>query len=261
MHVFLLQTLLVLLFFCTAARAQSSDEQISTLLSVTGIEQEVVQIPDFIAEEASSPELELNLEQKDAFIQRMRRGFDPDIILEAMTSYIQQRYDAEHSARFVKSLDSPIAKRIQGIEQQAMNVSDMELDTYVNQMEINPPTESRMDLIKQYGVVTGKIDIPLDLIVGVMRGFMIVKSQFDATPGGLDEDEIEIGIGMMQIDLHEELQNLFFLKTLYTFRNTPDEDLVAYNQIWASESGKRFVSISNTGFRKALKDAADRAAN
>jgi|GEM_PF-1486361 hypothetical protein len=254
MHLFLPRILLVMLFICPVARAQSTDEQISTLLSVTDIKQEVVQIPDFIAEEASSPELGFNPDQKEMFLQLMGRAYKPDTILETVRSYIQQRYDAEHSSRLLKSLTSPIARRMQGIEQAAMSVNDSELDAYVGQMEFNPPSEDRMALIKQYGEVTGKIDIPLDLIVGVMRGFMGVQ----ATSEGLGEDEIEIAISLMQIDLHEDLQNLFYLKTLYTFRNTPDEDLIAYNQLWESEAGKRFVSISNAGLRKALKKSADR---
>ena len=49
------------------------------------------------------------------------------------------------------------------------------------------------------------------------------------------------------------------LKTLYTFRNTFDENLCAYIQIWASEAGRRFVNIGNAGLRSALQEAADQA--
>jgi hypothetical protein len=98
----------------------------------------------------------------------------------------------------------------------------------------------------------------LNLILGVMRGFMTIQTTFDADAEDIAEDEIDIMFSVIQIDLQENLR-IFFLKTLYTFRNTSDEDLSAYIQIWASEAGRRFVNIGNAGLRSVLQEAADRA--
>jgi len=99
----------------------------------------------------------------------------------------------------------------------------------------------------------------LNLILGVMRGFMTIQTTFDADAEDIGEDEIDIMFSVSQIDLQENLRNYFLLKTLYTFRNTSDEDLSAYIQIWESEAGRRFVNIGNAGLRSVLQEAADRA--
>ena len=92
-----------------------------------------------------------------------------------------------------------------------------------------------------------------------MRGFMTIQTNFDADAEDIGEDEIDIMFSVIQIDLQENLRNYFLLKTLYTFRNTSDEDLSAYIQIWESEAGRRFVNIGNAGLRSVLQEAADRA--
>lgn len=258
MYLCVLRSVMIVLLACTAVNAQSTDEQVTMLLRATDIEQEIEQIPDFIADEAMSPELGFSPEQTSAFVALMRQAYDPKTVLESVRTYIRERFDAEYSEQLVKALYSPLADRVHETERKAMEVDDMELDNYISRMEFNPPTDKRMELIERYGVLTGKIDIPLDLIIGVTRGFFTVQAFFEegAPP---DEEAVDLALGMEQIDLHEDLQNLFTVKSLYTFRNTPDADLVAYIQIWESEAGRRFVTLSNAGLRTALKEAADRA--
>jgi hypothetical protein len=49
----------------------------------------------------------------------------------------------------------------------------------------------------------------LNLILGVMRGFMTIQTTFDADAEDVGEDEIDIMFSVMQIDLQENLRNFF----------------------------------------------------
>ena len=47
----------------------------------------------------------------------------------------------------------------------------------------------------------------MNLILGVMRGFMTIQTTFDADAEDIAEDEIDIMFREMQIDLQESLRD------------------------------------------------------
>jgi len=222
-----------------------STAQVSRFIKTSNIEDAVQTIPQLIQQQAARSRTTAYDQAKvDAITNAMLSSFDPNRALNNAKKYVLANTDKAFFVEWEKWLSSPTASLIRTGDLKALRgLTNGDLEAYVETLSVTPPTQARVDLIRQIDLNGHITDRTIQLLLDTAKA---VSSAW-AKGGGADLDtmrKIEMGFRVEEPMLYQMMSRQFLMQSLYAYQGLTDAQLAEYVSFLSTDTGKRYVSVS-----------------
>jgi len=154
-------------------QAATPERRIDRLLEMSGLREEILQLPDHIREETSEPQKIFTDVQQRQLADILLKAYDAEYILSEIRSRLMASYSPDASAALLKNLDTPTADRMRTLERAARTrEAEAAREAFATRLEREPPSDTRLELMQECGSVTGKMETASALVANTMRTYL-----------------------------------------------------------------------------------------
>ncbi len=236
----------------------AADEKVKLveeLLEVTGTKRQFSDQSKQMEDESSQPDKKKQSEMT-ALVQRVFKDeFKFEKIYEELRKNILANFDRDKILRILKWHHSPLGVKIieSEINSNAKDVSPEE-KAFELDLQTNPPSDERIDLIHRLDVVTGTSEMALNSTVFLGSQIAHVFMMADPNPKAhRQKQELENYKKVMKEQFAPSVKQKLYNSSYFTYKDISDDDLEQYVNFFESEDGKWLSGIMNGGFTKGLE--------
>jgi len=250
-------------FFLTLAHAYADtrQEQIKTILEISGFNKLLQHIPDFsqgvLKQSSGALEPEVNSALSSAFSQ----AFTTEAVQQDIIKLINTHYDANYADAYIKILQSPLHTRVAQLERDINNpASRNEMLAFIAALENKPADATRTALIERLDKANRSSEFGVDLQATFFKAIFVAVNPVMDADMQISEDELGKMVAEVSKTFAESLRKNTRLTYLYTFRNISDAELTQYIEECESEAYRWAMQMLGNVMISALNQATDRAA-
>ena len=247
--------LFLLFFFIANALAQEKSDLIDKYISKLYLYEAIESFPDHI--NAASNQRKL-LSKKSEFESQLNEifisSFDYNALKLRLKTYLLENTDKAFLNASLEWLNSDLAERITSEERNSNDVNKQsELVKYLSELQSNPPSQHRINLIQKLEEVTKQSEIVTHIVVDILMGMIdnqaLLSSQDEIQKIEFIKSEIQSNKNRLTTAFKQQL----ILTNYYTYRNIDDYDLQKYIDHYKSEIGKKELSLITKGLSYTLQ--------
>jgi hypothetical protein len=232
---------------------------IDEIFDLSGVDALFVQMPVLI----ESTFEQMDAQKVDARIsevkQIMTRAFAPSKLRSNAINYISDQLTVKQLKQVHKQFNSPLALKVTALESAATEAdSTAKMMAYAQQLQNNPPSETRIELIADLINASNAVESSLAVRTEFFRGFLEAASQLDPVDKRMSHEQIDQQISMLRDQMEESTAQEVILAFLYTYQSLNDDELKSYIKMYQNEAMAKFTAEVNQAiahsFRAAGKD-------
>jgi hypothetical protein len=258
-------SLITTLFLCLAslslANAADRDSQINAIMTETGFDKLVEHVPEFAQNTLKQSSGALEPQVNSALSKAFSQSFASAAIRKDVLAVIQAHYDNKQGAAYLQQLQSPLSKKIAGLERSTNDPANRDdLAAFAKALKSKPAPAKRIKQIERLDKATRITEFGVDMQAALF------KAVFTAVNPVMDE-EMRVGDSEMEKMVKEVRQSFSGaykegtqLSYLYTFRSLSDQELDEYIKLCESSDYRWGVQLLGNAMISALNQAAERAA-
>lgn len=239
--------------------APSADQaaQIREVIRLSGLEVQLERIPQQMQAQLDARRDDLKAHVFGRVHDAMADAFHADRLRQSVTDSLSQRADAEKLQQSIDWLKSPIGSRMTALET-AASAPDAggALREYIAQLESQPPTPERVELVKRMSVATGAPDAAMKLMQAMVQG---MARALDAAEGGqsaVAQEEAKQAIAQLE-GQRPLIEQGILIKLLFTYRDASDQELMELATFWESDLGRWLNQATVESFITALGQSSE----
>ncbi|MFA6282318.1 MAG: hypothetical protein WCY05_07455 [Candidatus Omnitrophota bacterium] len=182
-------------------------------------------------------------------------------IYKLVFEYFKDNFNREYILAVKEFLSSPLSEKISELEQKVSTPQGLgEMKKFGNDLQANPPTKERSNLIKELDTAIGATDLQIETTVTMYEGMAKAVLPITENDSRRSESELKNMSDQMRKELKSMLKGVISISFLYTYQQLSDEELKLYINFWSSDAGKWFNKVSSEAFIFAMDKAAEQAA-
>lgn len=257
-HTRLIMTLLVCLCGSAPLFADQRDQQITEILTLTGVDASLEQLPAILSVTFDNlldqkPDARQTIEQLKTI---MTKGMAPQTLHQHAHDYLRGQFNDNELDAIMQRLSSPLARKMAALEAAASDPDSMKkIIAYAQDLEKNPPTETRINLIADLVNASNALESGLSLRAGFFRGFLEATARLDPADKRISQQQIDAQIDVLRERMQQPLAQEIILTFFYIYRSTSDEELREYIALYEKPEMVRFNHELNQAMAQAFRQA------
>ena len=185
--------------------------------------------------------------------------FAPGTLYARIKTEFQRDLEPGRLQKTLAWYDSPLGKRITGQELAALIAAGG--PEAVADLEQNPPSARRLDLIERLEAVGGASETTVDVTVAIVRSLTVAFQPGLPAVAGLTRDQLDKQIAQARNRTLEDMRRVCMVSMLLAYRGLSDDELDQYVQFVESDAGRWYMSVMNSALLAAINAAADATAS
>ena len=245
---------LLITLFANTLFAQADKALVQRYMQISGTQQAVESIAQQIIGSMQQSAMMYGESVDEKEVRFIKKAFNPYDDIQLIKSTLSTQFDNRSLRTILDFYSSELGRKVTqaGLDVLAPSAQS-ELLSYMSTLQQNPPSKTRISLIKSL-VNT----LQLSQRVEDMLAEMMVYTQKQATPkASISNDQIK----QFKLMMRQTLKQQLFLSSLFTYRTLSDaeiESVIGFYQTEAGEeelrvTGDALVKMFKEGFKKALK--------
>lgn len=200
----------------------------------------------------------LNTRDRVVIDRIVSQHFDSEALYARIRLEFERDLEATKLAKALAWYDSPLGKRITGLELAAL-VPGAGRDALAD-LERDRPTPRRLGLVERLDASGGASETTVDVTVTIVRS--LTRAYQPALPAvaRLDRSQLDEQFARARNRTLERVQQASVVSMLLAYRELSDEELDQYVQFVESEAGHWFMSVMNSALLTAIDAAAEATA-
>jgi hypothetical protein len=223
------------------------------------IKKQLAQISSRISEEYAQHKTRIDEQAYKTAAGVISDSYKEDKLYITVKKYFENNYNYKYLNEVKDFLNSPFSERVFTLEEKSDEGSIKELKKFGKSLEVNPPPEARIALIKQLDTAVGATNLQIESMVAMYKGIARAVDPLVSPDKRLMPGELEKVSEAMRKELKDILKNVVSVSFLYTYQSLSDEELKRYIQFWTSDAGKWFNGTYSEAVAAAMKEASDDA--
>jgi hypothetical protein len=196
--------------------------------------------------------------------QRIKRligeAFDPNRLKECIGSELEAKLTPSEMQAIIKWLDTPLIKKCTQLEIEAASPEASEaIEEYTAQLQRTPAPKSRMQLAKRFDLAQHATRSTATVIIGMqLASISAIVAMFPPEKQVSFADLVKVA-EKERSAVEVSMRPLVRAQILYTYRSISNAELGRYIREMETGPGKKFYSVSQTAYEKALIEASARS--
>ena len=243
--------------FSQAEEQKTDSELIKTLMSKSGMNTQLEQMPELIKAgmvEANKETEALSPEALTEVSGMAAMAFDPERLQSIVQQYIQTNLDEHDTRQALAWLGSPLGEKIIRLEEKAATPEGYaDMFKMADQLVAN---SVRVELIKKLDDAVKATETAVSMAVNTQAA-LIAGLTSTMKPGNRPSMEaIENEVAKNKEQIRSEIEPRTILMFLYSYRELNDAEIGQYLKFARSNAGKKYHETMSSGFNDALARAA-----
>jgi hypothetical protein len=237
------------------------DSLIAEMLNLSGARRQTEQMPISVHDVFTEMKLDVDAGTTGRIKKMIDESYHADSIYSSLFRHIRKNFDNAHITALIQWLRTPKTQKVVQLEIEAGTpAARYQISRLAAQLRSNPPSESRMSLIRRLDNASGSSEFMVDLTVSTFRTLMEVYNRTRQEDEQIPQVQITKAIENMRKQLPVLSKTATSVIFLYTYRSLRDAELSEYIDFYASQSGKWYWKVVTGGLSEALKSSAARMA-
>ena len=238
----------------------SKEATVNELMTLSGIEHTLQQIPKQVLAGFAQQGRKLPVEQHQALRRALVDAFDVPMMQRHVATELQTNLRPEVMAKTMEWLRSDLGRKMTALENAAGDPRSMQdLQAFMKRLEKTPPTQERLQLIRRLDMATNSTELLLDITESIT---VSLASAHDATLPAtqrIGADRIRVQISRERGNWRPQAQNHVLVTMLYTYRAVGQQELEQYVGFLETEAGLDYCSQTSGAFKGAMDLGIQRA--
>lgn len=257
--------LLALIVGCmlSPALASASDEEaIDTFFRLSGLEQQIRDLPDILIEQFNEERSLLTAASQRNVLSVIEQVFNPDLLVADARAYLTMVNTEPHLEVVNAWLNSDLTRRMNDLETASNeDVTFEDRDRFFARLETQRPPESRLELVNRLEASTEATYYLVSIITDMYLTLIQIMSNYMPPDERIAPERLpELRYSIMN-ELLPMYRDITFAMNLYTYRDVTDEDLDIYVSFYETEAGRWFADVSFEIINHVLLEAGKRLSN
>lgn len=231
----------------------SNDNSIKDLMRLSGLEQQIRQIPSQVVLGFDRQGRTLPMEQHTALRRALADGFDSSRMERQVFQELQSGLRPEVLEHTLAWLRSDLGRKVTTLEEATGGAKAMEeLPAFAQQLQKTRPAQDRLQLVRRLDIAANSTELMLDITESIL---LSTASAYDATLPAAQRvglDRIRVQISQQRSSWRPQVQNQLAVTMLYTYRSLSSKELEAYVTFLETEHGLEYSSQASAALKNAL---------
>jgi hypothetical protein len=226
---------------------------------LSGLEAQLELVGESLGE-AIGPQIQhLPPAQGQALESALRREFGADTLQREVEKHLERAYQAQHAARVLQWLRSPLGRRIAKLDLAAARPEGaVALEQYARTLGTRPPPALRVSLIQQLDAATGMTDFTVEAaLTSALATALGANGALPPVTRGA-ESEIRAAVEAQRAALRPEIETMITTSMLYSYQSLQDDELRRYIDFSNSEAGRWYHESVKRALLDTLEGASTR---
>ncbi|MHC1744770.1 MAG: hypothetical protein AB9873_17320 [Syntrophobacteraceae bacterium] len=202
--------------------------------------------------------------QPPALRDRIRKligeAFAPDKLKESIGAELEAKLTPAEMQAIIKWLDSPLIKKCTQLEIAAATPeASEEIDAYMVELQRKPAPKSRSQLAKQFDATQHATRSTATVILGMQIASISAITAMLPSEKQISFSELVKVAEKQRPALEVSMRPMVRAQILYTYRSLSTAELKQYIKEMGTGPGKKFYSVSQSAYEKALIEASARS--
>ena len=184
--------------------------------------------------------------------------FDPETLYTRIKLEFERNLDAEKLAKALAWYDSPLGRRITGLELAAL-VTETGRDALAD-LERDDPSSRRLGLIERLDAGGGASETTVDVTIAIVRSLTLAFQPALPAVARLNHGQLEDQFARARNRTLEQIRHACIVNMLLAYRGLSDQELDRYVLFVESEAGQWYMSVMNSALLAAVDVAAEATA-
>jgi hypothetical protein len=231
------------------------------MLNLSGMRRHTEQLPISAHDVFTEMKLDLDAGTTDRITKMIDRSYHADSIYNSVFRHIRKNFDNARITALIQWLRTPTTRKIVQLEIEAGTPgARYQIGRLAAQLRNNPPSESRMSLIRRLDSISGSSEFSVNLTVSTFRALVEVLNQAKQDDEQIPQVQLTKAIENMKKQLPAISKAATSVVFLYTYRSLRDPELSEYIDYYLSDNGRWYWKVLTGGLSEALKTATARMA-
>jgi hypothetical protein len=236
-----------------SASAIDRDALIKDLIKLSGLEQQIKQIPQQVLTGFEKDGKKLPPAQYQALRRMLNQVFSPAAIQAHVQKRLRTELDPVVAKKSLEWLRSDLGRKITKLEESASTPQALkEMQAYGAQLKATPPSQERLTLARQVDFATHATENTVEI---TEASAFSVAAAMDATlpqDKQQGQDRIRILVDRQRLKWRESSQDLMLVGLLYTYQKLSDQELERYVEFLETDIGRHYHNNASDALKDAL---------
>lgn len=242
-----------------AASDPAADAKVGRLLEASGMAHSVRQVLPGMVQGINTPQPGVPANVRGALRDAAMQAFQPGPMMEKVRVRMGAALTDRQIGDTLSWLDSPLGSRITAAENEAAEPAALgRMEAYAKELERQPPSKQRVNLIGELNRVTGSGELTASMLeAAVLASALGVNAAQPAqqrVPGDVLQKQVKASLPQ----LRKQAEQMVTLGLHYSYRAFTDKDIQSYLNFLKSPSGVAYSKAAVAAFREAMLDAMGR---
>jgi len=258
----MIRTLFCLLLICCsgfalAQQKQPDLSQIQQLISATGLERQIYQIPQTLQQTANSPNNPARFFISPV-IQALETVFKPEEMLDILSRDLTKRLDVPTLLDAMAWYRSANGQTMLGIEQHISKPETQQRMSKVMLSQHSDVSGARLALLKQMATATQANDIALDMMVNMQAAFMTGLGTMVAPKQKQDFNQVRESFVTTREGMSDRIGQQILLQQTVALETVSDSDINEFLGFANSKSGQKLFQALRASLDYTVRTVATR---
>ncbi|MBM96653.1 MAG: hypothetical protein CMI09_12530 [Oceanospirillaceae bacterium] len=242
--------ILLLVVMAPLQAAMASDDRIDELLTVSGFDMQIQQMPD-VLKMTLNHEQQLPLNLKKAFISAIDTSFDAQKFKNGVTTRLKTNLSEQDLSTILAWYETPEAQKITA-EENAASTPEAMMD-----MQMKAPTligdKDRMAFARRVDSLMGATDSAMSTQEYIGIAILSAMAATSADAAGTDMDIMKSMLSSQMAQQRQLVSDQIAVQTVYTYRNIDDTTLANYEKVLNQPAFINFYRSALEGMNRSFE--------
>jgi hypothetical protein len=242
-----------------SAAAVDREALVKDLIKLSGLEQQIKQIPQQVLIGFEKDGKKLPPAQYQTLRRMLNQSFNPVALQTHVHKRLRAELDPVVAKKSLEWLKSDLGRRITKLEEAASTPQALkELQGYAAHLKASPPSQERLTLARQVDFATHATENNVEIIEA---STFSIAAAMDATlpqDKRQGQDRLRILTDRQRPKWREASQDMTLVSLLYTYQRLTDQELERYVEFLETDIGRQYNNAASDALKDALYVAIER---
>ncbi|HEY9147448.1 MAG TPA: DUF2059 domain-containing protein [Gammaproteobacteria bacterium] len=246
-------TLLFTLLTCSIAAAELSDDSLDALMQLSGINQQVTEIPGGVVagmQQSMQQGAPISQEQLDKIEQAILKSFQPAAISNTIADELKDALSEAEAQQLLKWFRSDLGKKITAAEEEASSAAAYQ--EKFAQAESLLSDEQRVQLARRIDRLVNLTDMTLEFQKGTAIAVFNSLSRAMNPGQPVNSEAFEAKLAENEAAMQQQIEQMVTLSILYNYRNISMDEMNKYMAFLEQPATRKFNDNAINGMKLAI---------
>ncbi len=231
------------------ASSKVTDENVYSYLQLSGADKALDGIPLQI--QGMGQQMQLTAKdpvESKKVMEKILASWNEEVIDKQVFSYVKNNISAEQMSELLTWLNSDFSRRIKLAEEQAAEANfEQAFMHYMGEIRSNPPSESRIVLVRDFVESTNVVENTVDMMVDISKTMIA-----NLAPNENNQAEIDAQMTQMRAMMLGQMEQQMIMVSYFLYRDITDHDLTKYVDFYKTDLGQKEIKVMYGAIGQAM---------